>query len=343
MLVYAMCSFYSTVLLFIFTPLIYFITDFVFGKILHNLNSTLGIFIAGGACCTVMVMLERNGLKRISERKRSKINILCHCLKLLLIPISTSNRKKNNGVINSYDLKMKSNRTRKLNLTMHDAYEIISLILDDTNQSKILEHVSKWVLKCQTEAGFGLWPKSSSRLYSTYQAISILRDVDLLDKCDANAHTLWIKTLQQPDGTFKGPWSKREAWQDTFYAVKSLSILGASLDPDKANLCKNWCNNILTNEGLESDRPDIIYFSFAALTALDKVDEGISKLVSDWLSPKIEELLLTNISLDYENVHFTFMTYDLFDGHLNISSESVNLLTDRIQTALSAELADIRL
>ena len=58
---------------------------------------------------------------------------------------------------------------------------------------------------------------------------------------------------------------------------------------------------------------------------------------------KIEELLLTNISLDYENIHFTIMTYDLFDGHLNVSSESVNLLTERIQMALNAELADIRI
>ncbi|MCK5225203.1 MAG: hypothetical protein KAQ89_00645 [Planctomycetes bacterium] len=342
-LVYAMCSFYTTALLFIFAPLIYLAIDITLGNLFQNIDSTLGIIIAVAASCAVMVLLERNGLKRISEHKRSKINILCHCLKLLSIPINTNDIKRINEVINSYDLKIRGGRIRKSNLTMHNAYEIISITQDDTSQSKTLAHVSKWVLKCQTEGGFGLWPTSSPRLYSTYQAISILRDVELLDKCNADMHISWIKTLQQPDGTFKGSWSERDPWQDTFYAVKSLSILGTSLDPDKAKLCKNWCNGILTNEGLKSDKPDIIFYCFGVLIALGKVDDEISKLVSDWLSSKIEELLLTNISLDYENVHFIIMTYNLFDGQLNISSEPVNLLRDRIQMALSAELAGIRI
>jgi hypothetical protein len=169
------------------------------------------------------------------------------------------------------------------------------------------------------------------------------QDVGLLDKCNADQHISWIKTLQQPDGSFKGPWSERDPWQDTFYAVKSLNMLGGTLDSDNTQLCQNWCQRILIQEGIEKSRPDIIYFCFAAVTALGKVDEDISKLVSDWLSFKIEELLLTNISLDYENVHFTIMAYSLFDGHLNISSESISLLTDRIQMALNAELANIRI
>ncbi|MCK5000309.1 MAG: M48 family metalloprotease [Anaerohalosphaera sp.] len=342
-LVFIIHSFYSTVLLLIFTPLIYLAIDLALGNLFQNIDSTLGIIIAIAASCTVMVLLERNGLKRISERKRSKINILYHCLKHMSTPINTNNRKRINEVINSYDLKMKSSRTRKSNLTMHDTYEIITMTQDDASQRKILDHVSAWVLRCQSQGGFGIWPKSSPRLYSTYQAISILRDVDLLDKCNADLHISWIKTLQQPDGSFKGPWSKRDLWQETFFAVKSLSILEASLDPDKAGLCRNWCNNILANEGLKSDRPDINYYCFAALTALGNVDEDISKLVSDWLSSKIEELLLTNVSLDYENIHFAVMVYSLFDRSINIPEESINLLSERIQTALKAELADIRI
>ena len=339
---YVIYSLYTTVLLSIYASLVYLVTDFVFGKI-PILDSTLGIFITIAACCAVMVMLERNDLKRVSERKGSKINILYRCLKFLSTPMNTNNLERINGVINSYDLKMKSSRTRKPNLTMHDAYEIITIIQDDTSQSKTLDHISKWVLKCQTEAGFGLWPTSSPRLYSTYQAISILRDVDLLDKCKADLHISWIKTLQQSDGSFKGPWSKRDPWQDTFYAAESLSILGTSLEPDKANLCKNWCSSILIDQGLNSDRPDIIYYCFAALTALGTVDEGISKLVPDWLSSKIEELLLTNVSLDYENVHFAVMVCQILNTPDKICPEPLNLLKERINTALAAELASVHL
>ena len=341
-LIYVIHSFYSTVLLFIYAPLIYFVTDFVFGNI-HFLDSILGIFIAIGASCTVMIILERNGLKKTSENKRSKIQILHHCLKLLSKPSSFQIHQKINKVASSYDLGMKGIKNRTLNLTMHNAYEVISLILDDTSQNKTPTHVSKWVLRCQTEGGFGLWPTSSPRLNSTYQAISILRDIDLLDKCSVNKHISWIKTLQQPDGCFKDPKSRRERWEDTFYAVKSLDMLGCSLEPDKVNLCRNMWRQILIEKGIKENRADITYHCFGVLATLGKVDDNVSKLLSDWLSSAIEELLLTNISLDYEKVHFTIMTYNLFDGDLNISSESVNLLTDRIQLALNAELADIRM
>ncbi len=341
-LVYAICSIYSTALLFIFASLIYLVTYFVFNKILHNLDSTLGILITFGACCMIMVILERNGMGKIDEWERSKIYNLYHCQKLLLKPLDSQIRKNINRIAASYDLGTKDTKNRILNLTMHDAYEVVSLILDDTSQGKMLDHISKWVIGCQSEGGFGLWPTSSPRLYSTYEAISILRDVDLLDKCNADVHISWIKTLQQPDGCFESPWSKREAWEDTFYAVKSLNTLGGTFDLDKTHLCQNCCQNMLIEKGIKKNRVDVIYYCFAALKALGKVEDEIQKLVSDWISPKIEELLLTNISLDYETVHFTCMAYGLFDGQLNISSECINLLTDRIQTALKTELADIR-
>jgi len=342
-LVWAIHSFYITALLLVFASLIYFATYFVFGKILYNLDSTLGIFIAGGACCTAIVMLERYGISRISERKRSKIHNLHHCLKMLSIPVDSQARKKINKVAASYDLGTEGTRNRALNLTMHDAYEVVSLILDDPNQNGKIDHISKWVLNCQQSAGFGLWPTSSPRLYSTYQAISILREFNLLDKCDPDLHISWIKTLQQTDGSFKGPWSKRAAWEDTFYAVKSLDILGSSLDPEKAHLCRTWCSEILSEKGVKENRPDIIYPSFGALTALGTVDDCLLQLVSDWFSSAVEELLLTNISLNYENVHFSVMVYDLLNTNSKIPFQQLTLLTERICTALEAELADIHI
>lgn len=342
-LVWAIHSFYITALLLVFASLIYLATHFIFGKILYNLDSTLGIFIAGGTCCTVMVILERHGMGRVSERKRSKIHNLHHCLKLLSIPIDSQACKKINKVAASYDLGTEGTRNRILNLTIQDAYEIVSLVLDDTSQARILDHISKWTLRCQEQGGFGLWPTSAPRLYSTYQAISILRDVNLLDKCDPDTHILWIKTLQQPDGSFKGPWSERDAWEDTFFAAESLNMLRSSLTPEKTNLCRTWCRDILVNKGIEKNRPDIIYYCFDALTALGTVDDCLLQLVSDWFSSAVEELLLTNISLNYENVHFSLMVYDLLTTTDTIPSPQLNLLSDRIYTALKSELADIRI
>ena len=171
----------------------------------------------------------------------------------------------------------------------------------------------------------------------------ILQQFNLLDKCDPDTHISWIKTLQQPDGSFKGSWSKRAAWEDTFYAVKSIDMLRSSLDPEKAHLCRTWCSKILSERGIKENRPDIIYHCFGTLTALGTVDNYILQRALDWFSSAIEELLLTNISLNYENVHFSVMVYNLLNTNSKVSSPQLNLLSERIYATLKAELADIRL
>ena len=147
--------------------------------------------------------------------------------------------------------------------------------------------------------------------------------------------------LQQPDGCFKGPWSKREAWEDTFYAAESLNMPGSSLDPEKSHLCRTWCRDILFEKGIKENRPDVIYYCFGALTALSAVDDDISQLVSGWFFSATEELLLTNISLNYENVHFSAMLYHLLNTAGKTPSAQLNLLTERINIALASELASI--
>jgi hypothetical protein len=58
---------------------------------------------------------------------------------------------------------------------------------------------------------------------------------------------------------------------------------------------------------------------------------------------KIDGLLLTNVALDYENVHFAAMIYRLLNVRAATIPEKdqMNLLIQRIQTALDAELTDI--
>ena len=335
-------SLYITVLLFIFATLIYLATDLVLGNLFQNLDSTVGILIAIVISCTVLVVLERKNIKRISKNKSSKINILYRCLNILSATPDTTTRKKINEVIKSYDLKIKS-RNRNLNLTMHDAYEIIAIIRDDSIQRITLDPVLMWVLRCQTESGFGLWPQSTPRLSSTYQALSILNDANRLDAVNSSEHVSWIKSLQQQDGSFKSPWSKRKVWEDTFFAVKSLNILGASLETNGTDRCCQPCHRIL-QEGITQDQPEKIYYSVAALNALGTLNDDTIKMTSDWLCHKIEKLLLTNIGLNYEAIHFTVMAYNIVNQSTPLLSMApqIQLLTNRIQMALDAELEDIR-
>ena len=173
--------------------------------------------------------------------------------------------------------------------------------------------------------------------------MSILKDHDLLTECDAGMHISWIKTLQRPDGFFRGPWSKRPVWEDTFHAVKSLDMLGTSLHDEQARHCRKSCSQILVQNGLAKDAAGVVYHCLGTLEALSEIAEDIHKSVSDWVSAKIEQLLLTNIALNYEEVHFVLMTYRLISEHVNISSNSLDLLAERLQTALDAELDCIRI
>ena len=337
-------SILNTILLFLFAFPIYLVTRLAFGRMLQNLDIWLGIIILCTVLCIILVLLSRSKSGKLEYSKRLKTYSLYHSHKLLSKPLDSRTCQKINKIIATYDLDSKGDSNRILDLTVDDVYELVTFVLQDKSQKELLDQVSSWVLRCQNSSGgFGLWPGSSPRLCSTYQGVSILQDLDLLEQCDTDIHISWIKTLQTPDGSFDDPWSRRPAWENTFHATKSLDMLGASLDPDRTHLCRSWCSRIIVEKGLEKDRPDIIYYCLGTLEALGAIDDDISKSVSAWVSSKIEELLLTNIALNFENVHFVVMTYHLLSSYADISLESVNLLAERVQTALEAELADIRI
>jgi prenyltransferase beta subunit len=215
--------------------------------------------------------------------------------------------------------------------------------LAKNNCPELSQKTSKWILQCQQEAGFGLWPKSSPRLISTYQALTILKDSNQMSAINQTEHTAWIQSCQRPDGSFKSPWSKRNAWEDTFYAAQSLTLLGASLSAESVEHCSTYCQQTLS-EGIAKNRIDMSYFSLAALDALGNLDEDTLRKSSKWLQETLEKLLLTNIGLNYENVHHAVMTYHILNQITSQTSMApqIELLTERIQSALDAELADIR-
>lgn len=339
--IYAAHSVHITALLFIFTSIIYLIIDFTVKYFTPNPDSLWIFFTFLITSVFAMLALERNGLKRVSENKRLKTSMLYHCLQLLGSRFEIDNNEKIARVIDSYDLRINNSVSRPINLTIQNANEVYTIISESPVYNKTIDNILNWVLQCQDKQGFGIWPGSSPRLYSTYLAVSMLNDADMLDKCKNIAHISWINSLYQPHGTFKSPYSNRKPWQDTFYATQSIKLLGGRLDNEKALICRKWCENTL-KQGIKQDRLDLIYYCFAALKALEEVEEGILALVSDKISSKFQQLLLTNVSLDYENVHLAIMIYRMLEGNIKIPHQTLDIITDRVQTALKAELDNIK-
>jgi len=331
----------TTTLLLIYTFFICLLNHFLFSWLFEDFDSTLGIFVACTLCCTIMVLLEWYGSKKGGLRKRLKIYKLYMCLKSLSKQQPAEYLEKITHIAASAGLKDRQFFNRPLNLTTGDIYELYHLTKETSPE--LSQRAIEWVLRCQQGGGFSLWPQSDPRLVSTYQAISILRASDRLDAVHFSEHISWIKSLQQPDGSSKDPWSKRDTWEDTFFAVQSLNILQTSLEPDDAKRCDQWARGIL-RKGIEKDNPNRVYHSIGILKALGQLDDHTRDTTSDWLCGKVEKLLLTNIGLNYENVHFVVMTYDILSRETSLSSMTpqIKLLANRIQTALEAELADIR-
>ena len=322
---------------------VYFFIDLILANTLENISIRSGLLFLIISSCIILVIIRVRDVRRTRESKRTKVYKLSHCLKLLSKPLSTQLCRKINNIAATYKFNKHRHSQRRYNLTINDAYEYIQLISNNNSQENLIDQLLSWILKCQCSQGFGLWPQSSPRLYSTYQAISILNEKDALSKCTIEKHISWIKTLQQQEGYFKGPQSKRNKWEDTFFAIQSLSKLASSLPRDKANQCKNWTQEILVKKGIEENRPDIIYYCCGILDALGELDNETHQIILDWLTSKIKELLLVNIALNYESAHFVVMIYQILGTHTKsvIDNEPIALLTERIHTALKAELADI--
>ncbi|MBI9019494.1 MAG: M48 family metalloprotease [Phycisphaerae bacterium] len=329
----------GTVLLLMFALPIYFCIEMILGPYLQDISSRSCLIFMMLGCCLILVSLNYCSIFGLGGAKRHKIYSLYHSSLLLSKSFDTNYQVKIDKVIASYGKNI--NRINQCqNLTIGDLYEL-SILIDKPRHSKVLTQAIEWILRCQNPGGFGLWPGSSSRLYSTWQALTILQENDMLDRCNIASHTSWLKTLQQSDGSFKGPFSSRFPWQETFYVTESLKILNASLEPEKAELCYNFCH-IALEKGIEKNDPEIIFHCLGSIIALGTLNENISKQITDWLPPIVDQLLLTNISLNYENVHFMVRIQHLLNNFSEVPSPQLSLLTERIQTALIAELADIK-
>jgi len=325
------------------TSCVYLGMYLAFGKILGEVDPSVCLVIFLIASCVVIVLVgyrERTGIK---EPKRHKIYRLCHSLEIFKSPFNKMIRQKINNVVGYYDVGLHSRQRRIYNLTMQDAYEVVTFLSNTDTQDEISIRISRWVLQCQNQGGFGIWSGSSSRLSSTYQALSILQSRRLCSQCRDNEHIAWIRTLEQPDGCFEDPVTRRSLLADTFYAVQSLRMLEASPISHEADSLQRWCADVLNNQGITRDQPDIIYYCLGILDALGVANDQAIEQIYHWLSSQLDALLLTNIGLNYERVHFTVLTFHLLQSRNQILPDEDRLtrLTDRIHTALEAELSNI--
>ncbi len=319
----------------------YLTCSFLFSSLSDKLTvrwTVITLIIIG---CIALVLIQLAERKKSTLSMRVKIFRLFHSMQLLSIPQSNEIFEKIIYIFRSIISKdIKS--FKKPNLTMHDIYQIF-LITNQTHP-EFKSKAVQWTMQCARPGGFGLWPKSGPRLISTYKGLEILEKSDQINNIDPLGHISWIKSLQQQDGSFKSPWSTRDLWEETFFAIKSLYMLKSSLDYKNTPKCAKYCKSTL-QEGIDTDQPEMVYYSIGTLEALNKLDRDTIDNTSRWLMSNIEKLLLANIGLNYENIHFVVMTYYIIsktDSSAKIAGQ-IKLLAKRVQAALDAELTDIHL
>jgi len=104
-----------------------------------------------------------------------------------------------------------------------------------------------WILACRVEGkGFGCFPGDSSFVSRTGMACDALAEMGELENLkDKQSLIQWLRSMQQPDGGFLEavdyynnkllPWGSMSALEPTYWAVKTLKLLGAEPErPEQA-------------------------------------------------------------------------------------------------------------
>jgi hypothetical protein len=173
----------------------------------------------------------------------------------------------------------------------------------------------------------------------------MLQETGGIRPSDPSHHVAWIRSLQVQDGSFRGPWSYRSRWEDTFFAAASLNLLGSGLEEQARARCLAWLKETLGREGIKRGQLDAFHHCLAAADALHGLDEEIVRTANAWLSAELDRLLLTNVGHNAENVRHAVCAYHILKqrGISPTSVERIALLADRVNDALEAELAALRI
>ncbi len=102
-----------------------------------------------------------------------------------------------------------------------------------------VDPIAAWLLACRAgQEGFGWYPGDSAFTSCTGMALEALAELGALEPLEGRAELIaWIQARQQPDGGFieSGdyyhgkplPWGSPSALEPTWWAVRSLELLGA--------------------------------------------------------------------------------------------------------------------
>lgn len=314
---------------------------FLFFRV-NAMDNFLGLVIAAIVGCCVLLLLGWRWSKCITQTRLQKVYTLYSSLRILGTKASSA-LPGIRSIVNAYFGRSQSSTDLAPKaMTSRQVFAVASL----TNNEQCPEAAAgiiRWLEACRTEPGFGPWPGSTTRLSSTYHCLYALQRMNALHVIDDNRLVCWLKSLQRPEGCFRGIWSKRPLWEDTFLAAGSIDILGSALEPDRRESCQLWIRNTLDSHGIRKHRMDVVYYCMGTLDAIKKLDDEITENVANWLLPEIDQLLLSNISHNSENVLCVLRVYDILHKHgkMSLSPEKHTLLVDRIAVALDAELLGI--
>jgi hypothetical protein len=132
-------------------------------------------------------------------------------------------------------------------------------ILNKNNKAP--DSAIRFVLSCQNSTGgFGIVPKTFSRLKTTYLGILSLFETNRLELINKNQekHVHWIANCQAGAGNFSTFLDRYPPLEETFYAVSSLDMLGAT-DSINKNICSAWL--IKQQSILKHEIEDVFFFT----------------------------------------------------------------------------------
>ena len=295
--------------------------------------------------CMLLPIIERRTPKRVGGVRVRKAGALIEMLAALEVSISIETAELI-GKLATGLRDRQSGRGGTDFTTSETLFHLTRLApLDRQLGDRLSERINQWATTCEADGGFSLWPRSTPRLSSTYQCLRMLWRTDKVMTRDARSHISWIRGCLKPDGAFVGPWSKRPKWENTFFAVASLDMLGADLPEEERARCFHWTRNTLVIEGVKKGQLDALHYCLATLQTLQELDEETVTTVASHLSVEMDRLLLTNIAHDAENVHHAVQACHILKTH-DVplpSPEQTDLLAERINAALEAELAALRI
>ncbi|MGD0572879.1 MAG: hypothetical protein ABSB11_07635 [Sedimentisphaerales bacterium] len=226
-------------------------------------------------------------------------------------------------------------------------FELVSMA-GNHEQLPWREDAIKFVSACEDEGGFALWPRGASRLSSTYQALATMKKTSVLPHYPADVHISWIQRLQQASGSFTDPVNLRPAYENTYFAIMALDLLGYQVSMPEMQRCRQWAlSELRLNENSNGDISRIHHCSKVA-DMLGTIPHEIMEQLWQWTQQQLRISLLLNPVHDAESI-FYVLNVNVLCRRYNpryvddAYKETIEILSKKLEAAFFAELKNVRL